>query len=1245
MANLRRHIPDAAIAWDDESPGRRWRTEDATLVFADISGFTVLTERLTSRGRIGAEEIVETLNRVFSPMLDTAARRGGQLLKFGGDALFFMFSGEGHTDQACDAVIEMRGALRAAQSVPTSVGRLRLSMSVGVHAGEVLLFLVGEPTRELLVLGPATTATARAESAAVAGQTLLSDGAAQRLPADAVRPGPGGLHILRRRVPRSIAGVPGVSHRASGDQLRTLLPACLGHFLEARVPDPEHRVACISFARFSGTDAILTEQGPDTLAAMLQETVAVVEAELATEGVCLLATDIDADGGKFFMASGVPESGPDDPGAMLRAMRAVVARGTPLPLQIGVNRGHVFVAEIGTAARAAYSAMGDTTNTAARIMGKAQRGMVLSHPGVLEHARTRFEATPVGPLTLKGKKAPLTAYAVGEEIGSRQAGPDTRLPFVGRAREVAAIESLLAQADEGRGGALIVSGGPGAGKSRLVGHTLRRRDVRVLALRAEPYGTSSAYRVLRDPMRDLVGVTRADPQSMGADLLGWIQRELPHLAPMAPLLADVVQVAVPDSPQAAAIDPQYRRDRTAELVSEVLRHALPGPLAIVVEEAQWADDASAQLLSAITARASEAPWAVIAIRRDEDGGFLPEAEEVRVEPLTPHESRQLVAAATEATPLRPHEIDAIVERADGNPMFIEEATRIVAEGGSSADLPDSVQSVMGAQIDMLAPMERAVLRRAAVLGRSFRREVLRATLARDGLRPGRATIDRLGSFLAEDGTDRLVFRNSLIRDAAYEGLAYRARTRLHAAAGLAVESLSSDPDADASTLSLHFWRAGDDAKTWTYARRAAEIAVRAYANIEAATHYERALEAGRHLPGVDDEARAGIWAELGRLRDLAGMLPQSVEAYRRAESLTSDPVARADVRARRARVHDRAGEYVTGLRVVARARRILADAQGPRADAVDGRLDLLTAFIRLGQEKPALARVLAARAVAKSQAADDPETTVQALTAIDFADAALGVADVGEATRRALEICVAHGFRPREAVARANLGAMAFYAGRWDEALDWYTTSRRVAVEAGSAYGAAEGDLSLAEILINQGRLDEAEQALVPAIRTVRVSGIKDAVAYGRMQLARVRLGQGRLDEADELAGSAVATFVELGQVSSAFEARIVQAQTALERDDAEDALELLDGVEDEVGNLRARAQWVRAGTFARLRRPEEALTAVADGLRAAQEQDVPYETALLLHMRSRLSPPGSPDATRDASAAARIFEELGVLR
>src|SRR5690606_36735139 len=150
----------------------------------------------------------------------------------------------------------------------------------------------------------------------------------------------------------------------------------------------------------------------------------------------------------------------------------------------------------------------------------------------------------------------------------------------------------------------------------------------------------------------------------------------------------------------------------------------------------------------------------------------------------------------------------------------------------------------------------------AVLGRSFRTEMLLEVLAADGLGLSPADLASLASFLEQDGERRMRFRNSLVRDAAYEGSAYRIRARHHRTAGETLERTSVDLDADAATMALHFWRSGDAARTWRYARRAGDLARRAYANVDAAEMYERALEVSRRVPDVTDADRAELWAVL-----------------------------------------------------------------------------------------------------------------------------------------------------------------------------------------------------------------------------------------------------------------------------------------------------------------------------------------------------------------------------------------------
>ncbi len=953
----------------------------------------------------------------------------------------------------------------------------------------------------------------------------------------------------------------------------------------------------------------------------------------------------------FFLGSGVPQSSEDDEGRMLRALRQFVDSDLPLPVQAGCNRGHVFAAEVGASTRAAYSAMGDTTNTAARIMSKAAPGLLYAHPAVLENSRTLFATTPAGPFAMKGKALPLLVYDVGDEAGTRETRDEARLPLLGRDDELIAVQQALARALAGEGGTLTITGATGMGKTRLIREALQPADaVTVLTVRAEPYGASSSYRVFRDPVRRLLGVERADPDAMGEQLLAGLAQHTPHLLPMAPLLADVAQVVVPSTPEADALDPQYRPNRLADVLVDLVATRLPGSIVLIAEEAHWADAASAALLERIAAATSGRPWAVVSVRRGLEGGFLPAAgPRVDVGPLPAEIVEQLVIAATAAAPLRPHEVQAIVDRAEGNPLFVEEATRIARAAGSLDAMPESLQAAMAAQIDLLDPVTRRILRYASVLGRSFRRRVINETLATDGLTIDPATLSELSSFLEPDGEDRLRFRNSLVRDAAYEELAYRTRARLHRAAGLAVERMSTDAEIDAPTLSLHFARAGDDERTWRYGILAGQVARRTYANVDAAAQYELALDAARKLD-IPPAQRIEALTTLAELRELAGMFEASVAAYRRAADLSKeDPVARAELLVRRAKVHERAGAHTPGLRVLTQARRLIEPVEGPEADRTRARIEAVTAFIRLGQQRLKEARESAIRAAAGARVAGDLATLEQALVSIDHAETFMGMPCEGDHTREALEICIRHGWKARESIARCNLGNFAFFAGRWEQAVEDYRLSRTAAMESGNDFGAAETDVNLGEVLVNLGRIDEAEPVLRDAVRVLRASGVEFNASYAEMLLARASLARGELERAASEIIPLVERFTEMGTKLTAFEASLVHAEILTRAGEPGRALALIDEAEDaargEVAPLRARLCLQRAAALLAVGDRAACSAMIVEGLRTAREQDLPYEEALLLRVSSDLAlvQGSTSDAATTAQDANRLLARLGV--
>src|SRR4051794_29946152 len=178
----RAFVPRLALEWDLAAAGRRARTLDASLLGLDISGFTALSERLAERGKLGAEELIRLISLSYAGLIDIAERHGGDVLKFRGDALLMLFDETRHEERAVQAALAMQAYIRASGATESSVGPVTLGMAAGLVSGECHLFLVGGPRRELVVCGPAASATLELEDAAAGGEILVSARTAEALP-------------------------------------------------------------------------------------------------------------------------------------------------------------------------------------------------------------------------------------------------------------------------------------------------------------------------------------------------------------------------------------------------------------------------------------------------------------------------------------------------------------------------------------------------------------------------------------------------------------------------------------------------------------------------------------------------------------------------------------------------------------------------------------------------------------------------------------------------------------------------------------------------------------------------------------------------------------------------------------------------------------------------------------------------------------------------------------------------------
>jgi class 3 adenylate cyclase/tetratricopeptide (TPR) repeat protein len=1241
------YVPRLLAEWDLQAPDSLWQTVDSTSCFVDISGFTALSERLARRGRVGAEELTEILNHVFSRMLGVAYAKGGSLLKFGGDALLLTFTRGDHAVLGAEAAVAMQAALREARTLPTSVGRINLRMSVGLHTGELLLFRVGDVHRELIVTGPAATATTEMEHAADAGEILVSPSTAARLPPAAVGAAKGPGHLLRTR--KVVDGGPGPEppRPVADDSVVRCIPRRLHDRLVDQSADSEHRVATIGFVKFQGVDDLLAARGPDATAEALDAVARSVQDAADDENVTFLASDVDANGGKMILAAGVPTAQEDDEGRMLRAARAIMSQELPLGVRVGVNTGHVFAADIGTEFRRTFTVMGDTVNLAARLMAAASAGQVLATAGTIDRSTTLFHTEALPPFMVKGKSQPVQALAVGTARGSRTSAYGS-LPFLGRDDELGRLRQAFDSAADGHTGVVIVEGERGSGKTRMTAEFLAGLvDVPIFQAEGEPNGGAVPYLSLRAPLRAALGIDAVDPAEAGAQLVATVQAITPDLLPLLPLLAPVVDAELPDTPESSAVAEEFVRDQVANVLVSLLDAAYPAAVVMVFDDAHWFDESSGEICTRLAEVARTRPWLVCANRRPDLGGFAPEGDVViHLGPLGHDALRDLVDAATEGAPLRPQEEQGVITRAGGNPLFLEELLNIVRSTDVWA-LPDSLDAIAMREIDSLPAPSRRVLRLASVLGRSFDAALLDELVAADHLELAGDPLVGLRGQLTGNRAGRLTFRHAVLQEAAYQSLPYRSRLALHLQAGTAIEGSATDLDRVAATLSYHFTEGQDWDRTWHYAPRAAAAARRAHAPGEASIHLERALAAARKLGTVDQVTVTAIQTELGETLVISGLYDRADAAFRSATRAAGDDLVE------RARIAERRGELLgefqghltAAIRQVRSGRALLDGMPAPTVEGERIRAKLLAreATLRARQGKLAEAVRLSESASDLAESVGEMRALAMALGVLDTSLVELGRGQQATHMDRVLDLYSGLGDQIHVAITLGNLGGIAYFEGRWDGASDYFRKSAMAANTAGDLATAAIAQTNNGEICVTQGRVAEAIAMLAPALRTLESFGFPVATGTAMLHLGRARSLTGELDEGVALIEKAAALFDKVNVPIASLEAfaRLAEVLYVGGRTQAaNEALARARELDGALGESPLSALVDRMGvTLEADRDPDAARSLLGPARARAEELGASYDVLVLLRLEERLDPGSSSDA------ADELARQLGVVK
>lgn len=1154
---LQQHLAD--------DPLREAWTAEGTAVFADVSGFTKLSEALAQKGREGAEQITDAIEKVFGELLGVAYDRGGTLLKFGGDALLLWFDGGEHALRGCGAAGRMREVLSSVGAIELPGVSVTLRISQGVHTGDFDFFAVGTSHHELLTVGPEWTRLVSAEGSAGADQIVVSAQTATHLPGTCIGDAVAGGRLLARE-PEHPQKVPFVAppKLATETISRCLSPAIRSQVL-AGAGASEHRPVAIAFIKFSGSDALIAERGAQEAARALHAIVSSVQAAAEEQDVAFLASDVDGDGGKLILSAGAPKATGNDEERMLLALRKIAATESPLPIRIGAHRGAVFAGDIGPAYRRTYTIMGDAVNLTARLMAKAEPGAIYATADLLERSDTLFETTQLDPFSVKGKTAPVQAWSVGAAKGSKTRHVSlSKLPLTGRNAELGVIRKAFVSARGGAGRLIEVVGEAGMGKTRLL-EALRDAAAGFTKIQAtcEAYTATTPYAVWRELLRGLLEFERDDPDAAVIERLQVeIGARAPDLAPWLPLIAMALGVELHPTPEVAMLAETNRRAKLHETVGKFLEAIVPKSCLIEIENAHHMDEASAELLSWLTADHLEArPWLIAVARRTASSGFhAPDcASVVRVElkPLAAQDALRMAQLASQQHPLPAHVLEVVAKRSGGNPQFLRDLLRIAIESGGTADLPDSAEAAAIAQIDGLAAEDRAIVRRAAVFGLTFHPRML-SWFAEEGdeMPPVPTSWERLRDLFEEETDGYLKFRRSLLRDAAYEGLPYKDRRRLHAIVAAHLEEEMDYPEEAAGILSLHYLAAGEYEPTWRYARIAAERAEGAYAHVEAAGMYARALEAGKQLPALGAHDLASVHRALGDVWYRASEYRKAAESYTAAQALVADdPVKQASLMLKLSYVEEKLGKYAEALTYTEQARGVLEGLHGAEAAHMLGESSSWCAMLLQFEGRTTEALEWAERAVTEAEAASDKDALAEAYFVIGWAYGELGKEGAQEMMERSLRAFEEAGNLVRQAGVLLSLGVVCQWEGRWDEALSFYERGREANQKIGSAVGAALSRINIAEILTDRGEWAEAEAVLLDTMPLWKASQYRYYMAACLSLLGRVSLRLARLDEAMSRLADAKANFMHVGAEEEvpAIDARI--AETKVEMNQLDEAL------------------------------------------------------------------------------------------
>ncbi|VBB45950.1 Adenylate and Guanylate cyclase catalytic domain protein [uncultured Desulfatiglans sp.] len=584
--------------------------------------------------------------------------------------------------------------------------------------------------------------------------------------------------------------------------------------------------------------------------------------------------------------------------------------GVLFRMRIGIHTGLVVVAAIGDHLRLDYTALGDTTNLAARLQSLAPPGGILVSERVWESVQPYFRFLDMGPLPVKGKAEDVHVFQLLDELEETQGasvGKDTP-PFLDRKREMEVLESSFAEACKKGPHLILVTGEAGVGKSRFVGAFCRAREAEgIMVLRGvcRPYGETAAFHPLLSAFRTYFKLSGQESEGELDALVDLRVMDEAVRRRLREVLARFRMIQRVEGESETALAGRKRiLFREIQAVFEAV--AALRPLILYIDNMQWVDGTTREFLTFLLESRSRSPILVICTGRSTPFPWMTTLvrHSLHLRPLSDRDAEDLLVSVLKTRLLEERLTRDLVSKAGGNPLFVVEMGRTLLRRDlmvcgpdrcvlklpvDSIDIPDNVHGVLAARLDALAGGLKWTVQVASVLGHDFSRRMLEV-LGQDGAElDGRLEdLEREGIFerlVKGEGRGGAAFRfvHPMMWEVAYHTLMRRERVHLHRLAGEALENMpTQDPAGRIAKMAYHFHYAGVWDKALTYTLKAGRQARYSYACHEALASLERSLDILRRARFETPPVKiAEIFHWKGRMHYCVGQMEEARGAFER----------------------------------------------------------------------------------------------------------------------------------------------------------------------------------------------------------------------------------------------------------------------------------------------------------------------------------------------------------------------------